>query len=111
MKTKIMLRTWTTALAIFFQPAALPMTLAQMPDPPGQVKAGQRPQHEAYLFAHMMHGDYGRLYYSLSRNGLHWDLLNQGKRVFEAYRGHADICRGHDGRYYLVSRYYGLPSR
>lgn len=44
---------------------------AQMPDPPGQVAAGERPQHEAYLFAHMMEGDYGRLYYSVSRDGLH----------------------------------------
>ena len=58
--------------------------------------------HEAYLFAHMMHGDYGRLYYSVSLDGLHWRPLNQGRRVFEEYRGHADICLGHDGRYYLV---------
>jgi hypothetical protein len=91
-----------TVLAIVFQMAMVPAMLAQMPDPPGQVEAGEKPQHEAYLFAHMMQGDYGRLYYSLSRDGLHWDLLNQGKRVFEAYRGHADICQGHDGRYYLV---------
>jgi hypothetical protein len=75
---------------------------AQMPNPPGQVKAGETPQHEAYLFAHMMDGDYGRLYYSVSRDGLHWELLNHGKRVFEEYHGHADIVRGHDGRYYLV---------
>ncbi len=75
---------------------------AQMPDPPGQPAPGQKPLHEAYLFAHMLHSDYGRLYYSVSRDGLHWDLLNEGRRVFEAYRGHADICRGHDGRYYLV---------
>lgn len=73
-----------------------------MPDPPGQVAPGEAPQHEAYLFAHMMHGDYWRLYYSVSRDGLHWDLLNGGKRVSEDYRGHADICKGHDGRYYLV---------
>lgn len=75
---------------------------AQMPDPPGQVKPGETPRHEAYLFAHMMQGDYGRLYYSVSRDGLHWDLLNGGKRVSEEYRGHASICRGSDGRYYLV---------
>jgi hypothetical protein len=75
---------------------------AQMPDPPGQVKAGQTPTNEAYLFAHMMEGDYWRLYYSVSTDGLHWELLNGGKRVFEDYRGHADICKGHDGRYYLV---------
>lgn len=75
---------------------------AQMPDPPGQVKPGERPRNEAYLFAHMMEGDYWRLYYSASLDGLHWSILNGGRRVFEDYRGHADICRGHDGRYYLV---------
>jgi hypothetical protein len=75
---------------------------AQLPDPPGQVRPGERPTHEAYLFAHMMHGDYWRLYYSVSLDGLHWQLLNGGRRVFDSYRGHADICQGHDGRYYLV---------
>ncbi len=75
---------------------------AQMPDPPGQVKPGETPKYEAYLFAHMLHGDYGRLYYSVSLDGLHWTLLNGGRRVFQEYRGHADICKGHDGRYYLV---------
>jgi hypothetical protein len=73
-----------------------------MPDPPGQVKPGETPKNEAYLFAHMMQGDYWRLYYSVSLDGLHWTLLNGGKRVFEDYRGHADICRGREGRYYLV---------
>ncbi len=75
---------------------------AQMPDPPGQVKPGRKSVYEAYLFAHMMEGDYGRLYWSVSLDGLHWTLLNGGRRVFEDYRGHPDICRGHDGRYYLV---------
>ena len=78
------------------------MGFAQMPDPPGQVKSGESPRNEAYLFAHMMDGDYWRLYYSVSLDGLHWTLLNGGKRVFEDYRGHADICRGPDKRYYLV---------
>lgn len=73
-----------------------------MPDPPGQIRPGEAPKHEAYLFAHMMKGDYWRLYYSVSIDGLHWEMLNGGKRVFDEYRGHADICRGHDGRYYLV---------
>jgi hypothetical protein len=77
-------------------------SFAQMPDPPGQVKPGESPKNEAYLFAHMMDGDYWRLYYSVSLDGLHWTLLNGGKRVFEDYHGHADICRGPDGRYYLV---------
>src|SRR5206468_1324 len=75
---------------------------AQMPDPPGQVEAGDKPTNEAYLFAHMMEGDYGRLYYSVSLDGLHWKMLKEGKRVFEEYRGHASICKGHDDRYYLV---------
>src|SRR5215472_16500123 len=75
---------------------------AQMPDPPGQVGPGEAPKYEAYLFAHMLHGDYGRLYYSVSLDGLHWEMLNGGKRVFADYHGHASICKGHDGRYYLV---------
>lgn len=75
---------------------------AQMPDPPGQVGPGETPKYEAYLFAHMMDGDYGRLYYSVNLDGLHWEMLNGGKRVFEDYHGHASICQGHDGRYYLV---------
>ena len=75
---------------------------AQMPDPPGQAGNGENPKYEAYLFAHMMQGDYGRLYYSVSLDGLHWKMLNGGRRVFEQYHGHASICQGHDGRYYLV---------
>jgi hypothetical protein len=75
---------------------------AQMPDPPGQVGGGETAKHEAYLFAHMMHGDYGSLYYSASLDGLHWEMLNGGKRVSAGYHGHASICRGHDSRYYLV---------
>jgi hypothetical protein len=55
-----------------------------------------------YLFAHMTKADYGRLYYSISKDGLHWTLLNDGKRVHPDYRGHPDIMRGHDGRYYLL---------
>lgn len=76
--------------------------LAQQPDPPGQVQNSAKVKNEAYLFAHMMHADYGRLYYSVSTDGLHWQQLNGGKRVSETFRGHADICKGHDGRYYLV---------
>lgn len=75
---------------------------AQMPDPPGQAAPGEKPAYAAYLFAHMMKDDYGRLYYSVSLDGLHWNLLNDGRCVFPEYHGHASICRGHDGRYYLV---------
>jgi hypothetical protein len=75
--------------------------LCQQPDPPGQAK-GSPPKFEAYLFSHMVDGDYGRLYYTVSLDGLHWKRLNGGKRVYEDYRGHSDILQGHDGRYYLV---------
>ena len=77
---------------------------AQMPDPPGQIAAGEKPKYEAYLFAHMMQGDYGHLYYSVSLDGLTLaTMLSDSKRVFEEYHGHASICPwGHDGRYYLV---------
>lgn len=57
---------------------------------------------EAYLFAHMFKEDYGRLYYSVSRNGLDWTVLNNRKRITDDYAGHPDICQGHDGRYYLI---------
>lgn len=76
-------------------------TAGQQPDPPGQVKDG-KPEYEAYLFAHMVEGDYGRLYYTVSLDGLRWKTLNGRKRVFMDYRGHPDIQKGHDGRYYLV---------
>ena len=75
---------------------------AQQPDPPGQVKKNQKPENEAYLFAHMTHEDYGRLYYSVSLDGLHWYRLNEGKRVFNEYKGHPDITQGPDGMYYIA---------
>ena len=83
-------------------------------DPQTDIAAGEpaeRPaKHAAYLFAHMMKHDYGRLYYSVSRDGLHWKLLGGGKRVLgEEYRGHPDICRGHDGRYYLLGNHSKNP--
>ena len=59
-------------------------------------------RNEAYLFSHMMKYDYGGLYYSLSLDGLHWQLLHGGKRVFDEYHGHSSIAQGADGRYYLV---------
>lgn len=92
---------WAAALAVA---SFLPATVlrAQMPDLPGQCAPGEKPKTEAYLFAHMMAGDYGGLYYSVSLDGLHWSLLNGGKRVFQEYHGHASISQGPDGRYYLV---------
>lgn len=75
---------------------------AQQPNPPGQVKNPEQAKNKAYLFAHMLHRDYGRLYYTVSLDGLHWTQLNGNARVFENYHGHPDICKGHDGRYYLA---------
>ncbi|MFT4054733.1 MAG: glycosyl hydrolase family 43, partial [Novosphingobium sp.] len=57
---------------------------------------------KAYLFAHMTKERYGVLYYSVSRDGLHWQQVNGGRPVSEDYHGHASIARGADGRYYLV---------
>ena len=56
----------------------------------------------ACLFAHMTDGDYGRLYYAVSLDGLRWKSLNGGKRVRDDYRGHPDLCRGRDGYFYLI---------
>jgi hypothetical protein len=94
------LRTMLAVALVTVVPWVVP-AVGQQPDPPGQAK-GTAPKVEAYLFAHMVKSDYGRLYYSVSLDGLHWETLNDGKRVSDAYRGHPDIARGHDGRYYLV---------
>lgn len=80
----------------------LSSVLAQQPDPPGQVEAGEKAVNEAYLFAHMTHKDYGRLYYSVSKDGLHWQNLNDGERVFDNYQGHPDIVKGPKGNYYIA---------
>ncbi len=49
----------------------------QQPDPPGQVRTSKA-VNEAYLFAHMVQGDYGRLYYTVSLDGLHCKTGNSG---------------------------------
>ncbi len=77
-------------------------TFAQQPNPPGQVENPKDAKNQAYLFAHMTHQDYGSLYYSVSLDGLHWNSLNGKKRVFDEYKGHPDICKGHDGKYYIA---------
>lgn len=56
----------------------------------------------AYLFAHMTKSDYGGLYYSVSTDGLNWEMLNNGQSVLPAYRGHPDIMQGQDDRYYMI---------
>lgn len=61
-----------------------------------------------YLFAHMTHEHYGRLYYALSEDGLNYQRLNGGQPVKgPEYYGHADIVRGHDDRYYLMGNQVG----
>lgn len=55
-----------------------------------------------YLFAHMRHEDYGRLYYYISRDAKTWTKLNNNERVVPEYRGHPDIIKGKDGRYYMI---------
>ena len=58
---------------------------------------------DAYLFAHMTADDYGRLYYSVSEDGLHWSALHDGRPVMdERYLGHPDIIAGPDGTWWLV---------
>lgn len=73
---------------------------------PGGFAAGQAaaptPEATAYLFAHMTKAQYGVLFYSVSRDGLHWKAVNGGRPVSSDYRGHASIARGADGRYVLV---------
>jgi hypothetical protein len=64
--------------------------------------------HDTYedgglLFAHMTKSDYGRLYYSISKDGIVWQTLNKGKRISSEYYGHPDIIKGADGRYYMIS--------
>ncbi|MCG8525411.1 MAG: family 43 glycosylhydrolase [Opitutales bacterium] len=56
-----------------------------------------------YLFAHMTKTDYGHLYYSISKDGLFWNALNNGELILdESYQGHPEICKGPDGTYWLV---------
>ena len=70
--------------------------------PPGAPETPSIAPDKAYLFAHMKTGDYGTLYYSISKDGLHWTALNGGKPVSSDYHGHASIAQGPDSRYYLV---------
>jgi hypothetical protein len=77
-------------------------------DRAGQLALQPEMEVAGYLFAHMTRADYGRLYYSLSTDGLHWRPLNGGKRILgDEYYGHPDVCRGHDGRFYLAGNRQG----
>lgn len=94
-RTRVFKTLFATAALLF----CCAQTFAKHPDPPGQTTPTL---HEAYLFAHMTDQDYGKLYYSVSLDGLYWKRLNGGKRITDDYRGHPDICKGHDGRYYIA---------
>jgi len=59
-------------------------------------------ENGGYLFAHMVTEDYGRLYYSISRDGINWKIINGGKRIRDDYRGHPDICEGPFGYYFMI---------
>ncbi|OHT20633.1 hypothetical protein BHE75_02632 [Sphingomonas haloaromaticamans] len=96
----------TTALATI-SPAITSAARAQSTAPraeavPGAPEMPYVHPDKAYLFAHMTKERYGVLYYSVSRDGLHWEQINSGRPVSEDYHGHPSIARGGDGRYYLV---------
>lgn len=55
-----------------------------------------------YLFVHMTDQNYGRMFYSVSRDGLVWETLNGGKVILETYLGHPTLTRGGDGKYYMI---------
>ena len=55
-----------------------------------------------YLFIHMRHEDYGRMYYYISRDARTWTKLNNNQRGNAEYRGYPDIIKGHDNRYYMI---------
>lgn len=55
------------------------------------------------LFAHMTDKDYGRLFYMVSKDGMVWTSLNDGNKINTKYRGHPDIVKGPDDKYYMIS--------
>ena len=59
------------------------------------------PEYTGYLFAHMTNGNYGRLYYSVSRDAKQWQPLNNGEIVLDGYLGHPNIVRGADHFYMM----------
>ncbi|MCU4675984.1 glycoside hydrolase family 43 protein [Catenovulum sp. 2E275] len=91
-----------SAAALVISTLSSTLSFAGQPNPPGQVKAGEQAVNQAYLFAHMTHEDYGRLYYSVSLDGLHWYRLNNSERVLNDYQGHPDITKGPGGSYYIA---------
>lgn len=55
-----------------------------------------------YLFAHMSESNYGKLFYSISRDGKEWTTVNSGEIVLPEYLGHPNIMQGGDGVYYMI---------
>lgn len=68
-----------------------------------QTSTGNTYKDGGLLFAHMKDSDYGSLYYYISKDGAVWTPLNDNKKVHRTYRGHPDIIKGGDGRYYMIS--------
>lgn len=74
-------------------------------DDPGDPEDPKVPPVEnngGYLFAHMTHASYGKLFYSVSRDGLKWETLNNKEVIIPDYSGHPDICKGGDGNFYMI---------
>ena len=90
-----------TGLAAIAVAIAAPQAMAQ-DVAPGAPETPHVDPAKAYLFAHMTKARYGVLYYSVSRDGLHWTQLNGGKPVSADYHGHASSAQGPNGCYFLV---------
>lgn len=84
------------------QPSASPQHKTVIEAPPGAPVAPFVDPDKAYLFAHMTREKYGKLFYSVSLDGLHWRRLNGGKVVSEDYHGHPSIVKAPEGGYILV---------
>ncbi len=78
------------------------------PEQGGNRKPETETGNGGYLFAHMTHKDYGKFFYSVSRDGLKWQSLNSGKVILSDYVGHPTIAKGGDGNYYMIG--VGTPT-
>lgn len=71
--------------AWFWSLGSTGLVQAQLPDPPGQVKPGQSPKHEAYLFAQMLSvaASLAGPWFQVSGNTHHldWDKYQPPTRV------------------------------
>ena len=61
----------------------------------------EKAENGGYLFAHMTSESYGSMFYSISRDGVEWQSLNNGMRICD-YNGHHDFCQKKDGGYYMI---------